>query len=65
MIIGDRIKIARLARGITQAELGQRIRLSFKHASSTICQYENGKHEPSYNVVKKIARALTFPTVFF
>ena len=48
---GQRIKIARIALGLTQAELGQKV----GQGQSTIGQWERGRNPPSYRMAEKLA----------
>ena len=52
--IGTRIKLARVKRHVTQADLAQRAELSQAYLS----QIENGDRTPSAEVVESIGRAL-------
>ena len=54
MCIGERIKEARKAAGLTQKELGERLGVS----DSSIAQYESGLRNPKYETLKKIAAVL-------
>ena len=53
-IIGENIKSIRKEKKITQKELAEKCIL----ATITIRQYENGKREPKYETLSKIANAL-------
>ena len=57
-IIGDRIRAARVAAGLTQKQLGERAGI----AEPTIRRYELGKLNPKSSTVEKIANALEIPT---
>ncbi len=61
--IGELIKAARAARGIKQFELARRAEI----ASAQLCQIENGRTNPSFNMVERIAAALdsTIPELFY
>ena len=48
---GDRLKTARLYRGLTLAELGRNIDIS----KQSLSLYENGRNEPDFS--KEIGRA--------
>lgn len=52
--IGERIKVFRLAQGMTQKELGAQMGVD----QSTVRKYEAGKLNPKIETVKKIADAL-------
>lgn len=54
MTIGESIKSARKAAGLTQKELAQRLGLSFQ----SIAQWENDLRKPKIETLKKIADAL-------
>lgn len=54
MIIGERIKSARQAAGMTQKELASRLGL----ATRTVQQYELGKRTPRIDQLQNIANAL-------
>lgn len=54
MTIGERIKAARKAKGLTQKELGEACGI----AESTIRRYELGKLNPKYETLQKIAKPL-------
>lgn len=53
--------LAREARGLTQAELAARLRLS----QGTLSKYETGFNEPPEELVEDLAQATGFPTAFF
>jgi len=61
MTVGERIKIARQCRNLTQKELGDRVGLS----DDRIRHYEINKRTPREDWLKKIAAALDFPIEFF
>ena len=54
MNIGENIKNIRKEKGLTQAELGEKLSVS----QQMIGQYENGKNSPQMDTLKKIATAL-------
>lgn len=54
MIIGERLKKARISKGLSQAELGKLVGVS----KVSICGYENGMRTPSFAVLVKIINAL-------
>lgn len=59
---GERLKKARVYRGLTVAELADKS----KCLRQTISMYENGKTKPNDNdTVQRIATALNFPSQFF
>ena len=55
--IGDRIKSIRMARGLTQVELGRRCGMT----DSAIRRYESGRGNPTAETVNRIAKALEVP----
>lgn len=57
MTIGERIKTARKAAGLTQAQLAEKSTV----AAISIHQYEAGKREPRIEQVQRIADALRLP----
>ena len=52
--IGSRIRAIRNARGLSQAELGEKVGLS----ADRIQKYENGARKPKTDMLKKLAEAL-------
>ena len=54
MTVGENIRKMRKIRGMTQAELGKKIGVSYQQ----IGQYENGKRNPKLQTIAKIAVAL-------
>jgi Zn-dependent peptidase ImmA (M78 family)/DNA-binding XRE family transcriptional regulator len=61
MINGDRIKQARELRGLTQAELAERIDIN----RGALTHYEVGRYEPPDDVLDAIAQVTGFPLAFF
>lgn len=61
MLIGDRIKIARIDRGLTQQQLGALCGM----ADSAIRRYENNRANPKIETLQKIADALNIPLTEF
>lgn len=55
---GDWLRSARTSAGLTQTELGVRIGLKEKSASSCICQLERGRHAISPRMLGRLQRAL-------
>lgn len=51
MTLGNRIRLLRQEKGLTQAQFGN----CFNLAESTISLYESGKRSPDYDVLKKFA----------
>jgi Zn-dependent peptidase ImmA (M78 family)/DNA-binding XRE family transcriptional regulator len=58
---GNRLKLARLYRGKTIAELAEETNVS----KQAISQFENGKATPSFETLLKIINILEFPREFF
>lgn len=52
--IGENIKVARKAKGLTQRDLGEKIGKKY----STVQKYENGLIEPPISVIEEIAAVL-------
>lgn len=59
--VGNRFKIARIEKGLTQKELAKRCGM----ADSAIRKYESGKISPKLNTLRKIAKGLELPEGFF
>lgn len=57
--IGQRIRAVRNARGLSQAQLGEKVGLN----ANRIQQYENGARKPKSELLKKIADALGVSTL--
>ncbi|WP_270599253.1 helix-turn-helix domain-containing protein [Faecalicoccus pleomorphus] len=57
MKIEDKIRQARLRKGITQNQIAEKIGIS----QPTYAQWENGKRKPKLETLKKIADALEVP----
>jgi len=58
MTIGERIKIIRTFRGMTQKELGLKIGYADKNADVRIAQYESNYRIPKNNTLVQIAKIL-------
>ena len=54
---GEKIKLVRKHRGLTQRELGERLHLD-GNAANRIAQYESGFRTPKESRTKDIAKAL-------
>jgi transcriptional regulator with XRE-family HTH domain len=54
MTIGERIRAARKKKGLTQADLGAILGVSYQ----VISQYERGLRKPKYETIQRIAAAL-------
>lgn len=61
MIYGERVKMARELRGLTQTELAARVGVN----SSAIARIETGSLEPSEGLLDSIALQTRFPSTFF
>jgi len=48
----ERIAAARLAKGLTQTQLGERV----NSTQSTIAKYETGERQPSFAKIERIAK---------
>jgi len=62
--VGGRLREARLAKGISQKNLGIRAGIDEFSASARINQYERGKHVPDFSIAKRLARALDVPVTY-
>lgn len=54
--IGEKIRLMRKAKGLTQEQLAEKIGIDNKHLS----RIEKGKHLPTYKVLKNLAQFLDF-----
>jgi len=61
MLIGERIRAAREARGWTQAQLGDAVNAS----EAAISRYETGKQKPDLVILKRIGEVLGKPLEYF
>lgn len=61
----DRLKAARVARGLSQKALGLQIGLDPSVASTRMNQYERAKHVPSFQTVTRMAAVLSLPATWF
>lgn len=59
MTVGSRIKEARKKAGLTQAQLGKKLKVS----QQMIGQFENNKNSPTIPTLNKIADALNIPVL--
>lgn len=58
MTIGEKIKNARILRGLTQKELGIKLGFDEKSADVRIAQYESGTRTPKAELLSEIANVL-------
>jgi transcriptional regulator with XRE-family HTH domain len=63
--IHRRLKEARLAKGLSQKNLGIAAGIDEFVASARMNQYEVGKHTPDFMVLENIAKVLGVPTAYF
>lgn len=59
MTVGERIRAARRAKGMTQKELAEKMGTSYV----VISQWENGKRNPKLSTLEEIAKALEVPVL--
>ena len=59
-MLGERIGILRRAKGLSQAELARRLKIS----ASAMGMYEQGRREPSVQMLVSLARELDVTTDF-
>lgn len=64
-IFALRLKAARLAKGLTQEQLGILAGIDEFTASARMNRYEKGIHEPHFDIVEKIAEVLGLPMAYF
>lgn len=58
---GERLRVARLAAGMSQERLGVEAGIQEESASARMNRYEKGTRMPAVEVAQKIARALNVP----
>jgi transcriptional regulator with XRE-family HTH domain len=63
--IAKRLRQARLEIGLSQRELGIRAGIDPSVASSRINQYERQKHQPAFEIVRRLAQVLRKPAAYF
>jgi transcriptional regulator with XRE-family HTH domain len=63
--IAKRLKQARLAMGLSQREVGVRAGIDPSVASVRVNQYERQRHQPAFEVVRRLAEVLKKPTAYF
>jgi Zn-dependent peptidase ImmA (M78 family)/DNA-binding XRE family transcriptional regulator len=61
LIVGERLRQARVIRGLTQTNLAKRVGVK----QPAIAQFENGSRDPSRETLAAIAFATGFPPAFF
>lgn len=57
-LVGNNIRMAREAKGITQLALGHLVGWAGEDAGAQICRFEGGKMEPRLSTLQRIAGAL-------
>lgn len=66
-VLGRRLRAARLAKGWTQAQLGERL-LGLDDpntAAPRISRYERGMHKPDLDTIERLAKLLDLPAAYF
>jgi transcriptional regulator with XRE-family HTH domain len=63
--IAKRLKQARLDLGLSQRELGVRAGIDPSVASARVNQYERQRHQPAFEIVRKLAQVLKKPAPYF
>lgn len=64
-IWGHRLKVARIAAGLSQKQLGIQAGLDEFVASTRINRYETGVHKADYKIAQNLAVILNVPTGYF
>lgn len=65
-LFGRRLRAARQAARMTQAELGRVLGLDDQNTGAPrVSRYETGKHEPDQETMAQIAEALGLPVAYF
>ncbi len=54
--LGEKIRQLRKSKGLTQEQLAEKIGIDNKHLS----RIEKGRHMPTYNILKRLAKVLDF-----
>ena len=57
LLIGNRLKIARTYRGLTLAELAEKVEIS----KQSLSLYENNNIAPDFEKINRLANVLKFP----
>jgi transcriptional regulator with XRE-family HTH domain len=55
----------RTAAGLTQKELGVRAGIDSSVASQRVNQYERQRHQPAFDIVRRLAHVLKVPPAYF
>lgn len=63
-VIARRLREARQRLGISQYALGVAAGIDEMSASPRVNQYERGKHQPDYQMVKRLAAVLNVPAAY-
>ena len=63
--IPQRLKQARIKKGMTQQKLGEALGLDPNNASARMNQYERDKHVPDFTTLDRMAKILDVPTAYF
>ena len=64
-LFGRRLRAARLRVGFPQDKLGVMIGIDEGSSSARISRYETGIHEPTVQIVQRLAKVLQLPTAYF
>lgn len=64
-MFGRRLREARLRAGIAQDRLGVMIGLDESCSSARMSRYENGIHEPPFQIIQLLAKTLHVPAAYF
>ncbi|EPF16459.1 Uncharacterised protein [Cedecea davisae] len=64
-MIGKRLKLSRVNKGLKQAELGCLAGLDEETASSRVSQYEREVSAPDFRLVCEFAKVLDVPEAYF
>lgn len=65
-LFGRRLRAARLAADMTQADLGRVLGLDDQNTGAPrVSRYETGKHQPDQDTMAQIAEALGLPVAYF
>ncbi|EPG5381221.1 helix-turn-helix transcriptional regulator [Stenotrophomonas maltophilia] len=65
--LGQRLRAARVAKGWTQAQLGEML-MGVDDSNTTaprISRYERGMHKPDLETIEKLAELLDLPAAYF